>query len=117
MLDPRQIRQDPEGVAAALARRGTDARASSVPRVVQLDAERRALIAEGDELKARRNAVSLEGGERKRRKGGAEAVSAEMRGVGDRRREIDGRLREVEEEVEHALLRPPNLPDPSLPDG
>ncbi len=117
MLDPRQIRQDPQGVTAALARRGTDAHAPSVARVVELDAERRALIAEGDELKARRNAVSLEVGERKRRKESADELIAEMRGVGDRIREIDGRLREVEEEVEHILLRVPNLPDPSLPDG
>jgi seryl-tRNA synthetase len=117
MLDQRQIRQDPQGVAAALARRGTDAHAPSVARVVELDAERRALIAEGDELKARRNAVSLEVGERKRRKESADDLIAEMRGVGDRIREIDGRLREVEEEVENLLLRLPNLPDPSLPDG
>jgi len=117
MLDQRQIRQDPRGVAAALARRGTDAHAPSVARVVELDAERRALIAEGDELKARRNAVSLEVGERKRRKESADDLIAEMRGVGDRIREIDGRLREVEEEVENLLLRLPNLPDPSLPDG
>jgi seryl-tRNA synthetase len=117
MLDLRQIRQDPRGVTAALARRGTDAHASSIARVVELDAERRALIAEGDELKARRNAVSLEVGERKRRKESADDLIAEMRGVGDRIREIDGRLREVEEEVEHLLLRVPNLPDPSLPDG
>jgi seryl-tRNA synthetase len=117
MLDLRQIRQDPRGVAAALARRGTDAHASSIDRVVGLDTERRALIAEGDELKARRNAVSLEVGERKRRKESADDLIAEMRVVGDRIREIDGRLREVEEEVEQILLRVPNLPDPSLPDG
>jgi seryl-tRNA synthetase len=117
MLDLRQIRQDPQGVTAALARRRTDAHATSVARVVELDAERRALIAEGDELKARRNAVSLEVGERKRRKESADDLIAEMRGVGDRIREIDGRLREVEEEVERILLRLPNLPDPSLPDG
>jgi len=118
MLDLRQIRQDPGGVAAALARRGGDAATSpAVERVVALDAERRALIAEGDELKARRNAVSLEVGERKRRKESADDLIAEMRGVGDRIREIDARLREVEEEVEQILLRLPNLPDPSLPDG
>jgi seryl-tRNA synthetase len=118
MLDLRQIRQDPQGVRAALARRGgaaaTDA---AVDRLVELDAERRALIAEGDELKARRNAVSLEVGERKRRKESADDLIAEMRGVGDRIREIDARLREVEEEVERILLGLPNLPDPSLPDG
>jgi seryl-tRNA synthetase len=118
MLDLRLIRQDPSAVRAALARRGADAETGpAVERVVALDEERRALIAEGDELKARRNAVSQEVAERKRRGEGADELIAEMRGVNERIREIDSRLREVEGEIDHLLLRLPNLPDPSLPDG
>ena len=118
MLDLRLIRQDPEAARAALARRGDPgATGAAIDRVLALDAERRALIAEGDELKARRNAVSAEVAERKRRKEDADALIAEMRGVNDRIKEIDARLREVEGEIDHVLLRVPNLPDPSLPDG
>jgi seryl-tRNA synthetase len=118
MLDVRQIRQDPDGVRARLAARGqaelTDA---AVGAVLRLDEERRALVAEGDELKARRNTVSQEVGERKRRGDDADALIAEMRTVNERIREIDDRLREVEGETERILLSTPNLPDPSVPAG
>ena len=118
MLDLRRIRQEPDAVRAALARRGDpDATGAALERVAALDAERRSLIAEGDELKARRNAASQEVAERKRRKEDADALIAEVRRVGDRIKEIDARLREVEGEIDDVLLRVPNLPHPSLPDG
>ncbi|HYJ78056.1 MAG TPA: serine--tRNA ligase [Longimicrobiaceae bacterium] len=118
MLDLRAIRQDPAGVRAALARRGEGAETgAAVERLLALDTERRALIAGGDELKARRNAVSQEVAGRKRGGEDTGALIAEMRGVNDRIREADVRLREVEGEVECILLRLPNLPDPRLPDG
>jgi seryl-tRNA synthetase len=118
MLDLRLIRQDPDAVRARLATRGkpeeTDA---AVGRVLELDAERRALVSEGDDLKARRNAVSLEVGARKKRGEDAGDLVAEMRRVNDRIREIDTRLREVEAELEDLLLSIPNTPDPSVPEG
>jgi len=118
MLDARLIRQDPDGVRERLALRGARADTdAAVGRVLALDAERRAAIAEGDELKARRNAVSQEVGERKRRREDADDLIAEMRQVNDRIRELDGRLREVEGELDGILLRLPNLTDPSLPAG
>ena len=117
MLDLRQIRQDPDAFRAALARRGKADADAAVARVVELDAERRALISEGDELKARRNAVSAQVAERKRAKQDADDLIAEMRGVGDRIREVDARLREVEGEIDHILLRVPNPTDASVPEG
>lgn len=117
MLDPRQIRNDPAGVLAALARRGKADAGTAVARVVELDAERRALIQEGDELKARRNAASQQVAERKRAKESADDLIAETRAAGERIREVDARLREVEGEIEQILLRVPNLTDASVPAG
>jgi seryl-tRNA synthetase len=118
MLELRQVRQDPDAVRAALARRGKPAETdAAVSRVVELDAGRRALISEGDELKARRNAVSAQVAERKRAREDAADLIAETRGIGERIREIDGRLREVEGEIECILLRVPNLLHPSVPGG
>ncbi|HET7464583.1 MAG TPA: serine--tRNA ligase [Longimicrobium sp.] len=118
MLDVRQIRQDPDGFRAALARRGnaekTDA---AIGRIMALDTERRALIGEGDELKSRRNAASQQVAERKRAKESADDLIAEVRQVGDRIREIDARLREVEGELDDLLLRLPQPVDPSVPEG
>jgi seryl-tRNA synthetase len=118
MLDLRQIRQDPDAFRAALARRGNaEATDAAVGRVVEVDAERRALIGEGDELKARRNAASQQVAERKRAKESADDLIAEVRRVGDRIREIDARLREVEGEIDHVLLRLPNVVHESVPAG
>jgi seryl-tRNA synthetase len=117
MLDLRQIRQDPDALRAALARRGRADADGVVGKVLELDAERRALIGEGDELKARRNAVTQQVAERKRAKEDAADLIAEMRGVGERIREIDARLREVEAEVDDVLLRIPNPVDASVPEG
>ncbi|HEU4557034.1 MAG TPA: serine--tRNA ligase [Longimicrobium sp.] len=118
MLDLRQIRQDPDAFRAALARRGnreqTDA---AVARVVELDSERRALIAEGDELKSRRNAASQQVAERKRAKESADDLIAEVRSIGDRIKEIDARLREVEGGLDDILLRLPNPVHESVPEG
>lgn len=118
MLDLRQVRTETDEVRARLARRGkaeeTDA---AVDALLRLDEERRALIGEGDALKARRNAVSAEVGARKRKGEDAAELVEEMRDVNERIRAGDARLREVEAEVEGILLRIPNLPDPSTPDG
>lgn len=118
MLELRQVRQDPDATRAALARRGRPAETdAAITRAVELDTGRRALIAEGDELKARRNAVSAQVAERKRARQDADDLIAETRGIGERIREIDARLREVEGEIECILLRVPNLLDPSVPEG
>jgi seryl-tRNA synthetase len=118
MLDAKLIRQDPAAVRAGLAARGKAAETdAAVDRVLALDTERRAAIAEGDTLKARRNAVSQEVGERKRRKEDADDLIAEMRQVNDRIRELDARLREVEGEIDDLLLRVPNVTEPDVPSG
>jgi seryl-tRNA synthetase len=118
MLDLRQIRQDPDAFRAALARRGNAEQTDgAVARVLEMDTERRALIGEGDELKARRNAASQAVAERKRAKESADDLIAEVRRVGERIREIDARLREVEGEIDHVLLRVPNLVHDSVPAG
>lgn len=118
MLDIRWVRRDPEEARARLAIRGaSDVTDGAVERMLHLDEERRALVAEGDRLKARRNEVSQEVGERKRREEDASALLEEMRGVGDRIREVDARLRDLEAEADDLLLRTPNAPDPGVPAG
>ncbi|MBW3628507.1 MAG: serine--tRNA ligase [Gemmatimonadetes bacterium] len=118
MLDLRWIREEPDAVKQRLATRGNPSEtSSSIDRILALDEERRALIGEGDALKARRNAVSQEVGVRKRRGESADDVIGEMRAVGDRIGEVDARLRQVEAEIDDVLLRTPNVPDGSVPEG
>ena len=54
MLDIKYIKENPEEVIARLAVKGKDAR-EDIERILALDAQRRALIIEGETLKAEQN--------------------------------------------------------------
>lgn len=116
MLDLRQIRQEPDVVKAALAKRDA-AHADAVDRVLALDEERRAGLGEVNDLKAERNASSKRIGELKRAGEDATELVAEMRRVGDRIDEIDARVGVVEAAIDEILLGLPNLPLDRVPEG
>jgi seryl-tRNA synthetase len=116
VLDLKLIRQEPDAVRAALARRGPDALAG-LERVIELDERRRAALPELEELRARRNAASEAIAQAKR--GGADASEAiaEQRELGAREKQLAQQLAAVEEELNAALAPLPNLPDPSAAPG
>ncbi|MQA88926.1 MAG: serine--tRNA ligase [Gemmatimonas sp.] len=118
MLDLRSIRQDPEEVRERLRVRGDPAETdAAIDRVLELNAERRRLIAEVDVLKARRNSVSEEVGDRKRHGEVVDDLILEMREVAERIKGLDADLRASEAGIEDVLLRTPNTPDPGVPTG
>ncbi|QGP91985.1 Serine--tRNA ligase [Neomoorella glycerini] len=114
MLDIKLLRQDPERVARALARRGLEA---GLEHFLALDARRRKLLVEAEGLKNKRNQVSAEVARRKKNGQDATELIAAMREVGDRIKELDADLRAVEEELQQEMLRIPNIPHASVPDG
>ncbi|MBI4316813.1 MAG: serine--tRNA ligase, partial [Chloroflexi bacterium] len=113
MLDLNLIRTQPDVVLASMARRGLDA---PIDEVLSLDARRRALLTEAEQLKAARNAVSKEIG---KIKDAAEkqAKIAEQKGVGDKIAALDERLRQVDGEMFALLSALPNLLGARVPDG
>lgn len=119
MLDLRLIRERPEFVLERLAVRGDEELREQVGRLLALDEERRALIAQLDGMRARRNEVSPRVGQLKKegREGEAVPLVIEMRELGDRMAALEARSSEVEAEVESALLGLPNLPAPAVPHG
>jgi len=119
MLDLKRIREEPAEVKRRLAVRGNPELAEQIDRVLELDAERRALIAEVDELRARRNEVSPEVGRLKQagRHEEAAQVIVRMRELGDRLAAAEARRAEVEQAVRDLLLVIPNLPEPDVPPG
>lgn len=117
MLDLKRLRADPEEALRRLEVRGDPSLPDLVDAALELDEARRAIIGEVEELKAERNRASEEIGERKRAGEDATRLIEVMREVAGRIRELDGRLAEVEEELERALLQIPNLPDPRVPPG
>ena len=114
MLDLRLIREDPEAVARGLADRGG---AELVKSVLDLDASRRRLVKESEELKALKNRASETIGQAKRRGEDPAAEMARMREVGERIKALEAELQRVDAELERVLLQIPNLPDPSVPPG
>jgi seryl-tRNA synthetase len=114
VLDLRLIREHPDAVASRLARRGGS---ELLKPLLERDAARRRVIHEAEELKARRNAASEAIGQAKRRGEDASAEMARMREVADRIKALDADVKAADAEIEQLLLRIPNLPHESVPDG
>jgi seryl-tRNA synthetase len=115
VLDIKLIREDPDGVRAALARRGPDA-AAGLDGAIELDRRRRELLPELEGLRAEQNEANA------RIKSAADAGEREreieaMRGVAARAKALEQELGEVEQSLQAALAPLPNLPDPSAADG
>ena len=114
MLDARFIRTNPEAVRAGLAKRNTGV---NLDRFLSLDARRREIIQEAEQLKNKRNTVSQEIARRKKEKKDADALIAEMQQVSEVIRKLDDEAREVDEQLNGILLTLPNIPHESVPVG
>ena len=117
MLDIRLLREDPEGLGQALARRGIDDIHDVLAAILADDGTRRAAISEVNDLKARRNEVSKQVGALKRAGESADDLIAEMRDVGAEIDQLDTRVAALEASIETALLALPNAPHPDVQPG
>lgn len=113
MLDLRFIRENPDLVREALVKLNTTA---PIDEILSLDEQRRGLLSEVEALKARRNAVSKEIGKMKD-DDSRQALIEEMREVGEHIKRLDGQVRQVEEQLNEAMLQVPNMPHESVPVG
>jgi len=117
MLDIRQIREDPDGLAAALSRRDIDDIDEQIAAVRSSDTERRDAISQVNDLKARRNEVSKRVGELKRSGESADELIAEMREVGDEIDRLDDRVAALDASILERLLALPNAPHDDVQPG
>jgi len=115
MLDIKRIRDNFDEVAEGLRRRGADIALAETVR--DLDIKRRALVTKTDELKTLRNARSKEIGALKKSGQNTDAVQADVRVIGDQIAALDAEIRMVEETLETAMLRIPNVPCKTIPTG
>ncbi|HEV3229257.1 MAG TPA: serine--tRNA ligase [Solirubrobacteraceae bacterium] len=113
MLDLRLIREEPERVRAALARRGVG---QELDAVLELDARRRALLPELEELRARKNKSSEAIAAARRTGSDAASAIEEMRALTEHEKELAAELSSVEEQLQSALAALPNLPADDAPD-
>jgi seryl-tRNA synthetase len=117
MIDIRLLRDDPDGVKAALARRGVEA--AEVDAIVEADVAHRARQTNCESLRAEVKKLSREVGEAKKSGDNARAVelSAQSRRLGDEERTAAAEAEEEGEKVRQGLLYLPNIPMEEVPDG
>ena len=117
MIDIRALRDDPDAVKAALARRGVEA--AEVDAVVRADEARRAARTRFEDLRREVKELSSRFGQAK--KAGDEARAEELRAtslqVGEDERLASAEADAAEERVRTGLLYLPNIPADDAPDG
>jgi seryl-tRNA synthetase len=118
VLDLRIVRERPEALREAYARRGAlDALGPALDRVEAWERERRALIARVEELKAAGNAGAQEVARRKRAGEAADDLIARGRALGEEVAVLDAERARTEAALNAALLELPNVTRPEVPPG
>ncbi|ODP33247.1 serine--tRNA ligase [Pandoraea sp. ISTKB] len=114
MLDIQLLRKDLDGVAARLKARGYSL---DVAAFAALEAERKQIQTQTEELQARRNALSKQVGMKKGKGEDASAEIAEVGGIADTLKSSSVRLEEIQTRLSDLLLGVPNLPHETVPVG
>lgn len=114
MLNIKRIRENLEEVREGLKKRSGE---YDVDSALQIDDQRRALLAEVEEKKAEKNRVSKEIPRRKQNGEDVSDIFESMRKLSDEIKDYDDKLREIDEKMRDVLLNIPNVPHPSVPVG
>ncbi|MBB2827718.1 UNVERIFIED_ORG: seryl-tRNA synthetase [Rhizobium esperanzae] len=116
MLDIKWIRENPEALDAALAKRGAEPLAQSL---VALDEKRRSAVQKAQDMLSRRNLASKEIGAAMAQRNGelAEKLKAEVAELKTLLPAIEEEERQLTAELNDALSRIPNIPFDDVPVG
>lgn len=114
MHDLRWIREAPEDFDAAMARRSLSPLSSEI---LELDAKRRRMQTELQEMQARRNEASKEIGQKKRAGESADTLMAEVAQLKDRMAAVEEEERGVGDALDRLLAGLPNALAAEVPDG
>ncbi|WP_297871476.1 serine--tRNA ligase [uncultured Oscillibacter sp.] len=124
MLDIRFIRENPEAVKENIKKKFQDGKLPLVDEVIDLDAKRRAAIAEADQLRSNRNTLSKQigmlMGQAKKdpsKAQEAEAVKAQVKEQADRLADLERQETELKSELHKRMLLIPQIIDESVPIG
>mgnify|MGYP000375782138 CR=1 FL=1 len=112
MIDVKLIRENPDLVRKAARDKGL---AVDIDRLLEVDAQRRALETEWNELRHQQNLA----GQRIAKATPAEkaTLSQEMSAIKVRLKELDARREQVDAELRELLMLVPQIPDPAAPVG
>ncbi|MEY4089572.1 MAG: hypothetical protein RJB55_1843 [Verrucomicrobiota bacterium] len=114
MLDPKLLRESPDLVRAAIAKKHLQV---DVDAVLAIDASWRSLLQETESLRASQKTANTAMAALP--KGSPEFIAkvAEMKAVSAKVKEHEVRLKEIEDRFRQAMLSVPNLPHASVPEG
>ncbi len=116
MLDIKRIRENPDAVKAALKTRNADYD-EYIDSILEIDAERRKISTETDNLKAQQNKVSKQIPAMKKNGEDTTAVMAEMKAIAEKIKQEDAKISELEAKQKNLLLSVPNIPSETTPIG
>jgi seryl-tRNA synthetase len=112
MLDPNLIREKPDFVKEGIAKKGTDP--FIIDDFIKVDNERKDLVKSIDELRHLRNELSEKIGKMISSGEEVENVKADVREIGRKISEGEGKFKSINEQYNDLLLRIPNLPHSSV---
>ena len=107
MLDINEIRNNPERIKKALAKRLVDVDFTGF---LEWDQKRRTIITESEALKAKKNKVSSEIPVLKKEGRDVSGILAEMKEISEKIKELEEELRKVEEQINSFVAGLPNIP-------
>ena len=118
MLDIERIREEPQRIKEAIRAKGAGS-PEVVDRLLEVDEERRATITEMQNVQERQNEVSRSIGQLKREGKDDEAQEKieETSRLKDRVKELEEKVRTVNEQQKRLLYEIPNVPHRSVPVG
>ena len=116
MLDIKVIKENPEAAKARLATRQKDYSAE-IDRLMELDVERRALIADTETKKAEQNKISKSIPQLKKEGKDVAPIFAEMKVLSDTVKADTEKINAIDAEISNILLSIPNIPNEQVPVG
>ena len=114
MLDLQQLRTDLDHVTQQLAKRGHVFPAEAFN---TLEAERKKIQTQTQELQAQRNTASKKIGHAKSKGEDVTGIMAEVAHLGDALKQAETQLEQIQNNLQKILLEVPNLPHASVPEG
>jgi seryl-tRNA synthetase len=116
VLDLKRIREDPDGVRAALARRG-EGLGAAIDELLSADSQWRAATSSAERLRAEQKTRSEEFGAAKARGEDAPELRTAMQELSAQVKQQTEQASGAKERLDQLVARLPNLPDPTAADG
>ena len=114
MLDIRLIRENPDKVNELLKRRNPEL---SINGILEIDAERRKVQTQADELRSKRKSMSQEIGVLKKQGQNTDDIQAQVKEMADEIKALEEKEQQLDVQQKNLLLSTPNIPDETTPIG